>query len=274
MLRILVLSLLLYIPFSQATEEDHLVPLSADTQGPNIPPIGSSLFDKLYSKQMSDGTVKYNVPFPLDQLIASQDQTPETFVHSMFPFSRSLQRPVDLSYNPLLNPRIVFASKDEKKYFSDGKLFLGYVKARNQLEVISYNEEAGRFEYQIVTGYGSSHQNVYYVDRGKCLSCHQGQAPIFSAPSWEDSTFGAMKHLLYEQLNIYTGDDREKRAKVARILFGSIHSSEEIAQLDHLVRKANDISTDERIWIYGCGEDSKCRLGLLIKTLCPSAYDS
>lgn len=240
----------------------NLVPHDSEDQGPNIPSIGSSLFDKIYSKENASGEVYYNVPYPLDKLV-TQIGMDGNFVHMMFPFSRSLQRPKDLSYDPISNPRIVFSPQGDNYSITRGKIFFGYVQARDSLEVISYNDEAGRFEYQIVTDY-SHDPKVFYVNRGKCLSCHQGQAPIFSPPGWSDSSVGIMGRLIDAKRGIL-GNTREEWIQS---LFGVNKTQEQVGIFDELVRESNNISLDERIWVYGCGEDNKCRLGLLINTLC------
>jgi hypothetical protein len=77
------------------------------------------------------------------------------------------------------------------------------------MEVISYNDEAGRFEYQLVKNY-SKNPKVYYVTRGKCLSCHQGQAPIFSIPSWADTSLNQnMSKLIASKLGIKESNSKK-----------------------------------------------------------------
>lgn len=251
----------------------HHIPESADDHGPNLPTIGSSLFDKIYSKTTgkttSAGAVEYDVPYPLDRLLDKVNKRGGEFAHTLFPFSRSLQRPQDLSYDPIANPRLVFAPTKDQDSLTRGKLFFGFVKAKDQLEVISYNDEAGRYEYQIVTDY-SKDPKVFYADRGKCLTCHQGQAPIFSPPAWDDSTQGVMGHLLVKKVGL-TGNTIANRKIAVQQLLGPIESHDNVAMFDALVRESNQIALDERVWLYGCGTDAKCRLGLLLRTLSPNS---
>lgn len=266
----LFLGLLLFLMVRQSQAQSHHVPRDAGDQGPHLPSVGSSLFDKIYSKTSAAGPAVYQVPFPLDRLVGRVTDLDGDFVHAHFPFSRSLQRPQDLSYDPLMNPRIVLAPTKDRDSLTRGKLFFGYVKAKDQLEIISFNDEAGRFEYQIVTDY-SRNPKVFYVDRGKCLSCHQDQAPIFSPPGWQDSTaFGPMGTLVRAKLGL---DDRsqENQRLVLQLLFGPVHSREAVATVDSLVREANQIALDERTWVHGCGDDGACRLGLLLNTLSPQS---
>lgn len=256
-----LVSLLVFLISTQSMAAINHVPRDVDDHGPNIPEAGSSLFDKIYSKENSSGKTVHDVPYPLDQFV-SRIGMDGKFVHIMMPFSRSLQRPNNLSYDPILNPRIVFSPRDDLFSLTRGKLFFGYVEARDQLEVISYNDEAGRFEYQIITDY-SKDPKVFYVNRGKCLSCHQGQAPIFSPPGWSDTSVGIMGRLIDTKLNL-AGTTRDKWIES---LFGINKTQEQVAVFDSLVRESNSITFDERTWVYGCGDDNKCRLGLLINTL-------
>jgi hypothetical protein len=54
--------------------------------------------------------------------------------------------------------------------------------------VISYNELAGRYEFQIVTDYGDGlSPKVRYTDRPTCTRCHRAEAPIFPPRDWDDS---------------------------------------------------------------------------------------
>lgn len=230
--------------------------------GPDIPPVGSSLFDKLYSSTATDGTSYYEMSGKLDDLVHKNDMSKE-FSFTLFPFSRSLQRPNNFDYNPLLNPRIVFAPRSDPFSIARGKLFFGFVEAKDQVEVISFNDEAGRFEFQIVTDF-TTNPKVYYVNRGKCLSCHQGQAPIFSIPAWSGSSSGIMGHLVDAALKI----EQTNRGKLIKRLFGEKNKMrEQVAVFDSLVRQSNQISRDELIWSIGCNRSSKCRLGILLNTL-------
>lgn len=256
--------LLLLFSFSVLATEHH-VPFEAEDHGPNIPTVGSSLFDKIYSKKNSSGEMVYDIPYPLTNFVDKLAENDGRVVHSLFPFSRSLQRPIDLSFDPLLNPRLVFTATEEATGLVRGRLFFGFVKAKDQLEVISFNDEAGRYEYQVIADY-SKDPKVFYVDRGKCLSCHQGQAGIFSVPGWQDSNIGPMRHLLYEKLGVQ-GDEFEKRRKAFTKLFGPVDSDDQVATFDTMVRDSESIALAQRTWVHGCGDDAKCRLGILVNTL-------
>jgi hypothetical protein len=56
------------------------------------------------------------------------------------------------------------------------------------LEVISYNEAAGRFEFQLVKDYrAGGRPQVFYANRNICYACHQNGAPIFSRALWDET---------------------------------------------------------------------------------------
>ncbi len=167
------------------------------------------------------------------------------------------------------NPRIVLTSSNDELGLSSGKIFLGYVKSKDQIEVISYNDEAGRFEFQVVLDY-STKPKVFYVNRGKCLTCHQGHAPIFSGPQWEDTSQGVMGDLISAQLQL-EGSPSQNRKRAAEILFGNLPSRDRATIFDKRVRESNMISLQERFWAFACGEDAKCRAGLLLQALSPEA---
>lgn len=251
----------------------HHVPVTAEDQGIDIPLIGSSLFDKLFSIA-KDGEAIYEVPYPIGKLMEKiESQRRDHIVHTMMPFSRSLQRPTGLDYKPLENPRLVFSYKYSDTAIERAKIFIGYVKKVDQLEIISFNDEAGRFEYQLVKDY-STNPKVFYVNRGKCLSCHQGQAPIFSVPGWQDTNTGVLGRLVGAKIGVKEPGTPAGRKKMAEVLFGDIPSLDAVGNFDALVREANDIALNERVWVQGCGDDDKCRLGLLLNTLVPNSISA
>ena len=58
----------------------------------------------------------------------------------------------------------------------------------NLLEVISYNEAAARFEFQLVRDYrAGGTPRVVYANRAVCTACHQNHAPIFSRQVWDET---------------------------------------------------------------------------------------
>jgi hypothetical protein len=262
------------ITLSFAEPVTHHIPQYAEDQGPEIPLVGSSMFDKIFSKENANGETQYALPYPLENLMKKlAPGNGINVVHSMLPFSRSLQRPSSTSYHPLLNPRLVFAAKQSDTFIERSKIFIGFVKATNQLEVISYNDEAGRYEYQLVKNYGKE-SKVFYVNRGKCLSCHQGQAPIFSVPGWQDTNTGILGSLIAAKLGMEHARTQQDRYIMGKKLFGNIPSLDAVGNFDALVRESNEISLDERIWNIGCGKNNECRLGLLLSTLAANSLSA
>ncbi len=175
--------------------------LAAPNVEPDVPPTGASLFDRLFS-EVVEGRARYRIPFPFEDLtreIARHLSTPNGeagggVAKVLIPMGRSLQRdaakPHFFEY-----PRAVAAVVGTVPE-TDGwsrpqlrdRLFLGYQEKADVLEVISYNEAAGRFEYQIVNGYGAdSRPRVSYAKRQLCLGCHQNAAPIWPQPVWDET---------------------------------------------------------------------------------------
>src|SRR3546814_17604488 len=65
------------------------------------------------------------------------------------------------------------------------RLYIGYQERSALLEVISYNEAAGRFEFQLVHDYrAGATPRVSYARRELCAACHQKLAPVFTRPLW------------------------------------------------------------------------------------------
>lgn len=151
--------------------------------GETQPAPGRSLFDELFKP---GGT--YDLPYPFTRLSAAIEQRnggvrPRAV---LIPLGRSLQR---LSADPdyFASPRVVLgvdaAGERAVSYLKD-RLFIGYQPASASMEVISYNESAGRFEFQVVSNYTDARQPlVEYADRELCTSCHRATARSFPSPS-------------------------------------------------------------------------------------------
>ncbi len=183
---------------------------SADptVSGPNLPPVGRSLFDHLIAPGGAEKS--YRIPFPFSALVERiQSELGNTEFAggtrmAMIPMGRSLQR-VAAAPDFFKYPRIVFAvtgepadSHSKPGLLLKDRLYIGYVEKTNVLEVISYNEAAGRYEFQLVKDYRAGAQpQVYYVNRAICIACHQNHAPIFSKAVWsETNANGRMADLL------------------------------------------------------------------------------
>ena len=196
----------------------------------------------------------YRVPFPFSALIdriqatlGQQEFLGGTRV-AMIPMGRSLQRsaaaPDFFKY-----PRIVFAVTGEPAAYErdavvllKDRLYLGYVEKTGMLEVISYNEAAGRFEFQLVKDYRPGAQpKVFYANRAICISCHQNHAPIFSRAIWgESNANGTVAALLRAQRRDFDPSPQ------ANIDFPD--------DIDKSTIRANTLVTLQRVWQEGCSD--------------------
>ena len=220
-------------PAWTADPEDH---------GESIPPTGRSVFDFI----VADRAGGYEVPFPFDRLvarietIAGQGSTRRVLI----PLGRSLQRnaatPDFFEY-----PRAVVAvdgdaGADGAPLLKD-RLFLGYQERAEIIEVISYNETGGRFEFQIVADYrlGGS-PRVQYVERSECVPCHQGHAPIFSRGLWDETNANAaIGRRLAVHRNAFYGID-------------AVGTVDESSAFDDATDRAAFLSAWQALWTAGC----------------------
>jgi len=213
------------------------------TPGPDLPPAGQSLFDALVADP---------VPFPFSRLLESvraQTATRNPARRILIPLGRSLQRsagaPRFFHY-----PRAVAA-------FDNDRLFLGYHEKSGVIEVISYNETAGRFEFQLVKNYREgATPRVFYAHRNICTTCHQNHAPLFPRQLWDEtnSNYRVYRLLVAEQRDFYG--------------FPIQQSADVPYQIDLAVHRANEFSVYQRLWAacdaktraVWLGEMLRCRL--------------
>ena len=168
--------------------------------GPSQPPAGRSLFDYLFT-ETANGEGKYAIPFPFAQLVERiKQQLPETAVSNggilkvLIPMGRSLVRNASRP-DYFSSARLVLAVGAPPRFDPDhaglllkDRLYIGYMEQDELLEVISYNEAAGRFEFQLVEDYGPDKEpKVSYANRQLCIACHQNAAPIFSRQQWDET---------------------------------------------------------------------------------------
>lgn len=149
--------------------------------GAQLPPEGRSLFDFVISLP---------VPFPFEALLARIAGLDAVLI----PLGRSLQRAA-AAPDYFRYPRVV-AAVDREPLARTGhaemllkdRLYLGYQEKAGVIEVISYNEAAGRFEFQVVRNYraGATPQ-VLYANRAICTACHQNHGPIFPRAAWDET---------------------------------------------------------------------------------------
>ncbi|MGD8841495.1 MAG: hypothetical protein PVI70_17950, partial [Gammaproteobacteria bacterium] len=232
--------------------------VDAADPGPDTPPVGRSRFDQLYRGR--DGA--YRIPYPFDRLIADLesrlDNGREPTVRQVFiPIGRSLQRDAPAP-DYFRFPRRVVAldgepvtAGDEAGLVMKYRLFIAHQPRTENLEIISYNDAAGRFEFQVVEGYDGRHE-----PRGKptprimCLSCHQNAAPIFARNPWSETSFNvAVARQLAEALP-------DRFASPIEVL------SLDAGVIDVLAERANYLAAAQFVWQRGCSA-IECRAALL-----------
>ena len=250
--------------------------------GPDIPLLGRSLFDQLFSRQTSDGP-RYDVPFPLSRVLerirsqlgdhpvaigSGYDPGSEPgILMTLIPLGRSLQR---FAAEPdfFASPRVVIAVVGEPRDIAPGqqplrlndRLFLGYQEQAKVLEVISYNEQASRFEFQIVDDYAAGLEpKVAYANRTVCRSCHQNGSPIFSKAAWAETN----NNLLIS----------DRLGEISKTFYGISYRSGTVgpAAIDNATDRANLFSVRQLLWRKLCGTESaaqrRCRAAALIAIL-------
>ncbi len=261
------LAVVLTAPCSaEKSAEEPVWIVSPHAKEPDLPPIGYSLFDALVG-----GPLGGTLPFPLSELLSrlqsllvDEDGRDPGLRRVLIPAGRSLQR--DATGDHFRFPRAVIAVTGESR--ADGpaaglllrdRLFIAYHEPAGVLEVISYNEGAGRFEFQIVKGYRrDSVPKVFYAPRSICRSCHQNAAPIFSRGEWRETN---------AHRSVSAGIGPEGSA-----LYGvPTHVSlAEPAGIDASTDRANELALAQFVWTAGCGSDNGgngCRADILAAAL-------
>ncbi len=251
-------------------------PHAGAATAPDAPPIGRSLFDLVFSRKTEDGWA-YEVPFPFTKLLerlsaasgAPEGQVP--FRTVFIPLGRALQRNA-AAPDFFRSPRIVVAVDQvgtsdvaQPDLLLKDRLYIGYQAKSESLELISYNEAAGRFEFQVVQDYAPGKApRVLYANRSLCLSCHQNAAPIFAEALWRESNANdqiaaRLRHHgeRFQGLAIATGPEAMAQAE----------------GFSRSVQRANLIAPLQTLWREGCAVPGKpqaavaCRGAFLIASL-------
>lgn len=219
--------------------------------GPTLPPAGRSLFDFV----AADG-----VPFPFEALVQKVEARagckPGTCVDAvLIPLGRSLQRTAPAP-DFFAFPRAVVAVTREGTgpLRARDRVYLGYQEKANVVEVISYNEAAARFEFQIVRDYrAGGSPRVSYANRNVCIACHQNHAPIFSRQVWDETNANPrIAARLVATGRPYYGVTVQRGVDIPNAIDDAIH-------------RANRISVTQRIWREAC--DAACRAAALTAAL-------
>jgi len=250
-----ILPLLLYCSLAPA---DPAWILDAAQPGPDLPPAGESRFDQLF--RAGDGS--YRLPYPFERLIdyveARVDNDAGPAVRQVFvPVGRSLQR--DSSAPDYFRyPRRVIAvegeavnSAGEAGRVLEYRLFIAHQPSTGRLEIISYNDDAARFEFQLVDDYRAGRDpRVRPANRVMCLSCHQNAAPIFARNPWSETTFNVA---VARRLAAALPERYASQVDVITLDAGVI---------DVLAERANYLAAAQFIWREGCASPA-CRAAML-----------
>jgi len=215
--------------------------------GPSRPSQGLSLFDQL----TADG-----VPFPFEALVRRIEREagcrPATCVTSVLvPLGRSLQR-MAAAPDFFAFPRVVSAATadgDGRVLLKD-RLYLGYQERAGVIEVISYNEVAARFEFQLVRNYRARERpETVYASRAVCTACHQNHGPIFSRQQWDETNANPA---IAAKLALDRDPQGKQRYGVAIGRGVGVPNS-----IDDSTDRANLFAVAHRIWRDAC--DGVCR---------------
>lgn len=221
-----------------------------------LPTQGRSDFDLLIAK---NGNTIPNTFEGLWRLV--NDHSLYSGKSSFIPHGRSLQR----NLSDFASPRVLYTNgesssgygKDSKlptsladlsNYLPQANIFLAYTKRSNTVEVISYNETLGRYEFQIIRNFGPGLEpKLMYTPRGLCLSCHQNEGPIFSHFPWNETDHNFAVN-------------REMRRTMP---FAETHGLLQVAEdgtftetttsFDLAVRRAAKLLGFQKLWHEGCG---------------------
>ncbi len=231
----------------------------------DVPPEGTrSLFDYVIAEHGA-------LPYPFEKLVdlfASYDKDARDPIQVLIPDGRSLLK----AEADFKHPRIVAAS-DAKLPDSDfdyglylkSRVFFGLTELADEIEIISYNEEAGRFEFQLVKDYCEGCvPRLVYARRGICLTCHTGGGPIFSVRPWEETNGQpAISNAILKARGIPAEQAAQAEYHGAKIVT-KLATPE---AYDDLTNIGNVIPTTQQMWIDGCGEDrvkgTECRRYIL-----------
>jgi len=247
----------------------------AASPGPNLPPSGSSLFDYLFLGGL-DGS--RTVPYPFEalrqriRLHTQGDGDNEVGLkQTLIPFSRALPR---MAAAPEFYrfPRIVLAvdsdflsSMRAQGPLLKDRLYIGYQEKAESLEVISYNEVAGRFEFQIVSDYAANKTpRVIYAERRLCVSCHQNGGPIFSEPLWRETNANPeIGRRIQKEVHSFHGAPS----------YSGQQTINQPRAISDAVARANLFSAYQQIWRKGCANRFResraiaCRAAMLTAAL-------
>lgn len=216
----------------------------------------ASALDEIFSEKSG------GAPYPFEALVSALNAriAPAQVRTALIPIGRSLQR-FSADPNYFASPRIVVAVDQDATTGPalKDRVFIGFQPASGIIEAIAFSEESGRFEFRTIEDYGADRPNIFApVDRDICLTCHQGGAPIFSAPLWDETNGNPAISARLTGLG-----DTFHGVPVKRGI-------DEPDAFDQAVARANDLLAAQWLWRKVCdtGDQARrCRTGLLTAAL-------
>ncbi|TVO58616.1 hypothetical protein [Denitromonas halophila] len=231
---------------------------------------GASLFAQLMTPP---GQPVARITYPIEALVAQLrgqvssggGEAGDGLPLVLIPLGRSLQRHTAGAAHYFEAPRVVVAvtgepTRTDRPLLRD-RLYLGYHEAAGVLEVISYNDSAGRFEFEIVDDYrDGATPRLRASNRGLCLACHQNAAPLFSRQTWDETSGNAAI------ARLLTAAGRDFYGLPWR------HGVDVANAIDDATDRANLLSIAQTVWQHGCAHTDRptavrCRARLLWRTL-------
>lgn len=186
------------------------------------------------------------IPYPFAAFVQWVDQVlgSNSMSHAIIPFGRSLHRfSADPDY--LTSPRIVLGVTHNGHL--QNQLFFGFQPASEEIEIISYDDTAGRFRFHRISGYAAGETPQFEQAATEiCTECHQNEGPIFSKPLWAETNANpAISELLAPIGPKYHG------VSVGQDL-------DTVARLDAAIVAANQMLAMRRVWDVTCKMPEKC----------------
>ncbi len=248
---------------SEVKDADKPVPPSPDLV-PNdlddLPAVGRSLFDQIYHGERT-------FPRKLEDVITLLEMRYGAEVEGLLiPHGRSLQRHATDAKAPravLLVTKLKLAGDCVSTH--DDRLYIGFAERPDSLEIISFNDRAGRFEFQLVKDFSKPSAKLLYAPRALCTSCHQGGTPIFSFPPWQETNGPSEQGDVVPE---FVTEEIQKFHPGAQTLYGVPVSNEKASagSFDRHVQSSSELVGLENLWTKGCGGGEggyECRRALV-----------
>ncbi len=213
----------------------------------SVPPFGRSLFDHIVA-QGPDAPLA--VPFPFESLVgALTSRSGAGVLSALIPRGRSLLRAAN-AVDPFRFPRAIVGLKPEPPF--GGSVFVAFVEPAERLEVISFNEAMGRYEFQVVTDYAPGKTPVVkYANRAVCVACHQDGGPLFPEYTWAETNENAYIGLIME---------RDQAAQSYHGLPLRSPAFSGVTELDRSVREAHVSLALQKAWTLGCSGEAQAQV--------------